>query len=151
MEDAVARRDAWRRVNVPQADSSFETSSSSGSHRPLAGIHGDPKASGGMKNSSSSPSIFRPHDFPNLKDARQSLNKKKKFGPPFDSADWNFKYTTKRKEFPFDEATDEALKIKFAPIWLCWPLHDSVFSIGGHFWKEKWFRSPPKVCIVPGS
>jgi hypothetical protein len=113
---------------------------------------------------SSSPSIFRPYDFPNLKDARQSSKKKKKFGPLFDSADWNFKYTTKRKEFPFDEVADEALKIKFAPIRLCWPLHeqnrvveqgrprsaDLVFSIRGHFRKEKWFRSPPKVCIVPG-
>jgi hypothetical protein len=69
VEDAVARRDAWRRANVPQADSGFETSSSSGSHRPLARIHGDPRASGGMKKSSS-PSIFRPYDFPNLKDAR---------------------------------------------------------------------------------
>jgi hypothetical protein len=79
----------------------------------------------GMKNSSSSPSIFRLHDFLSLKDAnRQSLRKKKRFGPPFDLDDWNFKYTTKKKEFPFNEVVDEALKIKFTPIQLYWLLHE---------------------------
>jgi hypothetical protein len=101
-----------------------------------------------MKNSSSSPSIFRLHDFLNLKDAnRQSSRKKKRFGPSFDSDDWNFKYITKKKEFPFDEVVYEALKIKFAPIQLYWILReqsrvveqgrpwsvDSEVYNGGHF------------------
>jgi hypothetical protein len=155
VEDAIARRDVWRRMNVPQADPRLTTPSSSS---PIAGIHGD--VHGG-----NSPSLFSHHDFPHLKDAsRHNSKKTRKFGSSFDSDDWNFKYTTRKKEFPFDEIDGEALKIKFAPIRLCWPAHeqgrveeqrsprvvDSKLSKGGQFRKEKWFRLPPKVRVVPG-
>jgi hypothetical protein len=42
--------------------------------------------------------------------------RKQKYGLPFDTADWNFKYSAHRQDFPFDQIADEAMKIKFLPI-----------------------------------
>ena len=59
---------------------------------------------------------FRQQEFPALKEACLLKPGKRKFWPTFDSEDWMFKYTTRRKDFPFDKVADEALKIKFTPI-----------------------------------
>lgn len=59
------------------------------------------------------------------------------------------------------------MKLKSAPITLCWPRHgrsrsidgvkvkevgkNSGLSNGGQFWKStRWFRAPPKVRLVSG-
>lgn len=88
--------------------------------------------------------------------------RKKKFGPPFDTANWYFKYEAKKDEFPFDEVAAEEVKIKFTPIKLRWLSRrkagdeelEGKFGFksyrGGHFGQERWFRPPPKVKIIPG-
>jgi hypothetical protein len=65
-------------------------------------------------------SKFNHQDFSSLKMIGHLKQRKKKYGPPFDSADCYFKYSARREDFPFDQMGNDALKIKFIPIWLEW-------------------------------
>lgn len=119
------------------------------------------------RSSSSSPPKFKQLDFPSLHDANLHKTKKsQKFGPPFDTANRWFKITASKEKFPFEEVWDETMKLKFTPIQLCWARHGKSqsaeragertnqlrknFIRRGHFGESRWFRSPPKVRIVPG-
>jgi hypothetical protein len=75
--------------------------------------------------------------------------------------DWYFKCSV--KEFPFEDMADEAVKIKFTPIWLWWQSHRqsssdgelegrAAFQLnrGWYYGTSRWFCPPPKVRIVPG-
>jgi hypothetical protein len=108
-------------------------------------------------------SKFNHQDFPSLKMTRHLKQRKKKYGPPFDSANWYFKYSARRDDFPFDQMSNDALKIKFIPIWLDWKSNrekkeeDEVEGSSrikpirrGQFRDTRWFRPPPKVRVVPG-
>lgn len=107
----IARCDAWWKVNILSGDaasSEAETSEMCVS-----------KEIGEMQRGHTLKPKFNCHDFPSLK-VTDHLKQRKKCGPPFDTVDWNFKYSAHRKDFPFDQVVDEALKIKFLPIRLQW-------------------------------
>jgi hypothetical protein len=108
--------------------------------------------------------LFRSDDFPSLENGLRVQSKQRKYGPPFDSVNWNFKYTVKRKDFPFEVVANDWVKLKSVPIqlnWLCYQhLDDGELTEGkieypkafhhGYFRDSRWFRAPPKVRIVPG-
>lgn len=157
---AIAQRDAWRKANgLEISPSSTGTASKACDVRKP----GKPGRNLGHCNPNSSTSRFNPHEFPSLRDTRHLKQRKKKFGPPFDTDDWYFKCSVKKKEFPFEDMADEAVKIKFTPIWLWWQSHRqsssdgelegrAAFQLnrGRYYGTSRWFRPPPKVRIVPG-
>lgn len=58
---------------------------------------------------------------------------------------------------PFVKMADDSVLLKFAPIELHWPskhenaeFRQSTRPNGGQLWNSRWFRSPPKVRVVPG-
>lgn len=116
MVDAIAKRDAWCKANVPG-----EAAPSSSMATRVVHICGKREGKSSFNSNSSYPK-FGDHEFLSLHDTSHLKQRKtKKFRPPFDTEDWHFKYSTKEKEFPFDEVADEVVKIKFNPIRLRWP------------------------------
>jgi TFIIF-interacting CTD phosphatase-like protein len=66
---------------------------------------------------------FCSDEFPSLREASHLHLRGRKYRPPFDSEDWNFKYTLKRKDFSFEEVANASVKIKAIPIQLNWRHH----------------------------
>ena len=119
----------------------------------------------GQRHRLSSSSRIRSSDFPSLSDsARIGLNKKS-FSPPFVKHDLSCQLAIQKGEFPFDEVDVDTVRIKSTPIQLQWNLYDHSKSIESksnnssqfnqivglrNYEKQRWFRKPPKVRVVPG-
>lgn len=148
LAEAMARRDAWRKENVPDEAGNSSKMEMKGCTRSIDSGHHD---------------RFNHQDFPSLQMTGHLKQRKKKYGPPFDTDDWYFKYSARRKDFPFNQIGDEALKIKFVPIRLEWASNRGnraeeevegnseirTFR-GGRIREPRWFRPPPKVRLVQG-
>lgn len=125
---AIARRDAWRKDNVfeaaasPTATTSSVADAATSAARESRRIESVPKARNPKPN-------FRSHDFPSLKDSSHLKQRKMKYGPPFDTHDWNFKYSARWKDFPFDQVADGAVKLKLMPIRLEWGTNQQSSSV----------------------
>lgn len=101
-----------------------------------------------------------------MEETKLIKSRKKKYGPLFDSSDRWFKYKVSKKDFPFNDIGDEAIKLKLSPIEFRWPRTDAkrgrINSEGrprepvlknlvrGQIWNCRWFRSLSKVQIVLG-
>lgn len=147
LAEAIARQDEWRKTNIPSASSS------------KLHMRSPRDADAGHHERA----LFKHQDFPSLKMTGHLKQRKKKYGPPFDSADWYFKYSARRADFPFDQIGDDALKIKFISIQLEWNSNrekkaeeevegsSKIKPVkGGQFRDSRWFGPPPKVRMVPG-
>lgn len=66
---------------------------------------------------------FCSDEFPSLRKASRMHLRGRKYKPPFDSEDWNFKYTFRWKDFLFEEVVDASVKIKAILIQLNWRSH----------------------------
>lgn len=130
---AIERRDSWRKANVPvRVGSTASAPSYPRVTSQDSAIRWTVKP-GRIWDCNPNPTSTKLNfqEFPNLCDTgRLKQRKKKHFGPPFDTGDRYFKYSVRKKEFPFQDVSDEAMKIKFTPIWLRWQSHRQSSSDG---------------------
>lgn len=100
------------------------------------------------RRSSSSSFVYRGWDFPNLHDSIHLREVGR------GNRDRNLNKML--RDSPFVKMADDSVLLKFSLIELHWPskpendeFRQRIRLNGGKLWNSRWFKSPPKVKVVP--